>query len=446
MAFEYIPGKDFLHRRDPRAKLLLAVTIVIMSVWFTDPVWLIAVFFALVIVMRLAHIPLGKIAGFIRAISPVAAVYLLFNLIVPPVVVPNSLVMFYFVSWTIPPLFPVSVESFVWAIGALFRFLIILTVIRTVLMLTPIRDIILALVKLRIPPEFALAVSIGLGYLPVLIDENRRIKEAQQARGWEYEFRNPAKRFSALLLKMLIPSIANSMRRTQDIATAIESRGFGFNLRGRTYLHEIKIRAGDYLLLLVLLCVLASAAFVRGVVVGGRFVFGLGLADFQATARFVRAWVTTPAYTAFQGWMSLINWSGIPFVGLINYSYMHVEYGQFLFLFLVGLIPGIIAGIASRGRNRKVAFLFNLLVVVPTWFICFSFIWPTLPVALPVLLSGGALLSLITLDISMFLAFFLLLFITTLWPYFGSVVGTTIGRYRGGKKSVFVPPEIAEEE
>jgi hypothetical protein len=93
-----------------------------------------------------------------------------------------------------------------------------------------------------------------------------------------------------------------------------------------------------------------------------------------------------------------------------------------------------------------VAFLFNLLVVVPTWFICFSFIWPTLPVALPVLLSGGALLSLITLDISMFLAFFLLLFITTLWPYFGSVVGTTIGRYRGGKKSVFVPPEIAEEE
>lgn len=442
MAFEYIPGDDFFHRRDPRVKLLIAVVIVIMSVLFNDPIWLIGLYCGLMVFLRIARIPIIKVISFIRSIAPVAALYLLFNLIMPPVVVADPLVLFYIIFWTVPPFWPVSVESLVWGVGALFRFFTILTVIRTVLMLTPIRDLILALVKLRVPPEFALAVSIGFGYLPVLIDENRRIKEAQQARGWEYEFRNPAKRFSALLLKMLIPSIANSMRRTQDIATAIESRGFGYNLRARTYLHEIKMKAGDYLLVLGLIFLLIGAAFIRGYAVGGQLVFGLGLADFQVTARFIRAWVTTPAYVVFASWMSLIPWAVIPFIGLLPISYLHVEFGQYLFLLILGMIIGLIAGIISRGRSKKVAFAINLAVVIPLWFICFYFIWPTLPVALPIFLSFGWIGELITLNINMLLAYFLLFFITCIWPYFGSVLGTTIGRIRGGQKEVFVPPVI----
>ncbi len=446
MAFEYVPGDDFFHRRDPRTKIFMAISIVIMSVWFNDPIWLIALFFFELIILRLARIPLSKIASFIRSIFPVAVMYFIFNLILPPVRVPDPLVIFYLVFWTFPPLFPITVESVVWGIGALFRFLIILVMIRTVLMLTPIRDLILALTKLRVPPEFALAVSIGLGYLPVLIDENRRIREAQQARGWEYEFRNPIKRFSALLTKMLVPSIANSMRRTRDIATAIESRGFGYNLRARTYLHEIKMKAGDYLVMVIFLSLLLAAAFIRGLAVGGQFIFGLGLADFQATARFVRAWVTTSPYTLFVSWMNLIPWNIIPFIGLIPLSYMHVELGQYFFLLLVGMIIGIIAGIISRGRARKVAFGINLVVAVPLLFAIFYFIWPTLPTTLFVFSSLGWIDAVLTLNLNLLIAYFLLLFVTFLWPYIGTVVGTTIGRFRGGKKEVFIPPEITEDD
>ncbi|MFX1576086.1 MAG: energy-coupling factor transporter transmembrane component T family protein [Promethearchaeota archaeon] len=446
MAFEYVPGDDFFHRRDPRAKIFMAISIVIMSVWFNDPVWLLALFFFELVILRLARIPLGKIAGFIRSIVPVAVMYFIFNLILPPVRVPDPLVMFYLVFWTFPPLFPITVESVVWGIGALLRFLIILVMIRTVLMLTPIRDLILALTKLRVPPEFALAVSIGLGYLPVLIDENRRIREAQQARGWEYQFRNPAKRFSALLTKMLIPSIANSMRRTRDIATAIESRGFGYNLRARTYLHEIKMKAGDYLVVVVFLGLLLGAAFIRGVAVGGQLIFGLGLADFQATARFVRAWVTTPPYALFVSWMNLIPWNIVPFVSLLPISYMHVEFGQYFFLLLVGMITGLIAGIISRGKARKIAFVLNLLIAVPLFIALFYFIWPILPTSFLVLSSFGWVDAILTLNLNLFIAYFMLFFITLLWPYFGSVLGTTIGRFRGGKKEIFIPPEITEED
>lgn len=445
MAFEYVPGEDFFHRRDPRAKIFMAVCIVIMSVWFNDPIWLISLFFFELILLRLARIPLSKIANFIRSIFPVAVMYFIFNLILPPVRVPDPLVMFYLVFWTVPPIFPITVESVVWGIGALFRFLIILVMIRTVLMLTPIRDLILALVKLRVPPEFALAVSIGLGYLPVLIDENRRIKEAQEARGWEYEYRNPFRRISALLTKMLVPSIANSMRRTRDIATAIESRGFGYNLRGRTFMHEIKMNRGDYAVIFGFLGLLLGAAYIRGIAIGGQLVFGLGLANFQTTASFVRAWVTTSAYPLFVGWMSLIPWNTIPFLGLILDSYMHVEYGQYLFLLLIGAIMGLTAGIISRGRAKKVAFALNLVIAVPLMFICFYFIWPILPNALPVFLSLGWWDALLVLNINLLIAYFLLFFITILWPYIGSVLGTITGRFRGGKKEVFIPPEITND-
>ena len=446
MAFEYIPGDDFFHRRDPRTKIFMAISIVVMSVWFNDPVWLISLFIFELLILKLARIPLSKIANFIKSIFPVAVMYFIFNLILPPVRVPDPLVIFYLVFWTFPPLFPITVESVVWGIGALFRFLIILVMIRTVLMLTPIRDLILALTKLRVPPEFALAVSIGLGYLPVLIDENRRIKEAQQARGWEYEFRNPAKRFSALLTKMLVPSIANSMRRTRDIATAIESRGFGYNLRARTYLHEIKMKTGDYLVVFVFFVLLLAAAFVRGLAVGGQFVFGLGLADFQATARVVRNWVTTPAYPLYVSWMNLIPWSIIPFINLLPISYMHVEFGQYFFLLLVGMIIGIIAGVISRGKSKKVAFGINLVVTLPSFFILFYIVWPMFPTTLTVLLSLGWFDALLVQNLNLVIAYFLLFFITILWPYTGSVMGTIIGRFRGGKKTVFIPPPITEDD
>ncbi|MFX0167933.1 MAG: energy-coupling factor transporter transmembrane component T family protein [Candidatus Hodarchaeota archaeon] len=446
MAFEYIPGDDFFHRRDPRTKIFMAMAIVVMSVWFNDPIWLISLFFFELLILKLARIPLSKIASFIRSIFPVAVMYFIFNLILPPVRVPDPLVMFYLIFWTFPPLFPITVESVVWGIGALFRFLIILVMIRTVLMLTPIRDLILALTKLRVPPEFALAVSIGLGYLPVLIDENRRIKEAQQARGWEYEFRNPAKRFSALLTKMLVPSIANSMRRTRDIATAIESRGFGYNLRARTYLHEIKMKGGDYLVIFIFLGLLLTAAFVRGLAVGGQLVFGLGLADFQATARFVRNWVTTPPYALFVSWMNLIPWHIIPFVNLLSLSYMHVEFGQYFFLLLVGMIVGAVAGIISRGKSKKVAFGINLVVTIPLFFGLFYFVWPMFPTTFAVLSSLGWFEALLTQNLNLFIAYFLLFFITVLWPYAGSVMGTMIGRIRGGKKKVFIPPPLTDDD
>jgi energy-coupling factor transport system permease protein len=280
LAFEYIPGNTFFHRLDPRVKFLWWIIVMILTVGLgTDPIYLGAVFLSVFVVMWFAKIPFSKIASFLKGIAPVVAMYAIFNLLFPPIAtdIQTPYVFFYLIP---PRTLPISLEGCIWTIGAVMRFLMILLVIRAILMITPIRDIIITFVKLRLPAEFALALSIGFAYVPVLVDENTKIKEAQQARGWRYEYRNPAKRFNALLKQMFVPAIFNSMRRTGDIAIAIESRGFSHNIAKRTFVRQLKFTASDYAFTVILLVFLAGGLYVG--------TWGLHWASYVNVARMIR--------------------------------------------------------------------------------------------------------------------------------------------------------------
>jgi energy-coupling factor transport system permease protein len=261
-------------------KFLWWIVVVILTVGLgTDPIYLGVVFISIFVVMRLAKIPFNKVTSFLKSMAPVVVMYAIFNLLFPPIAtdVSNPYIFFYLIP---PKTLPISLEACIWTIGVVLRFLMILLVIRTILMITPIRDIIITFVKLKLPPEFALALSIGFAYVPVLIDENTKIREAQQARGWRYEYRNPAKRFNALLKQMFVPAIFNSMRRTGDIAIAIESRGFSHDIAKRTFVRQLKYSVNDYLATAVLLVFL----------VGGLYMgtWGLRWASYINVARMIR--------------------------------------------------------------------------------------------------------------------------------------------------------------
>ncbi|MFQ6080504.1 MAG: energy-coupling factor transporter transmembrane component T family protein [Candidatus Bathyarchaeia archaeon] len=287
MAFEYIPGKTIFHRLDPRVKLFYWIAMIALVLLVdTDPIALGFVLISIILLVKLAKISLGRIASFFKAVSPLATLYALFNLLFPPLAA--EFVEPYIFFYLIPPAtLPISLEAIVYMVGALFRFLIILLVIRTTLMLTPLRDLVLALVKFGLPPEFGVAMSTGFAYVPVMIDENQKIKEALQSRGWKYEFRNPLKRFDALLRKMFIPSVFNSMRRTGDIAIAIESRGFGYDIRRRTYMRVLKFTRADYVA-----CGVLVAIVVLGFIAGP---WGFRWAYYKNVVDILKEWLLTGA-------------------------------------------------------------------------------------------------------------------------------------------------------
>lgn len=273
MSVEYVPGTSLAHRLDPRVKLGFFVVVMLVAGCWSDPIFLGGFFFLLALLCRASRIPGRVVTSLLKTLLPVLVAYFLFNLFFKPH--PNPYVLFYVIP---PGVFRyaafVSLQAVVWSVGAVFRFLIILLTVRLILLVTPVRDVVLCLVKLGLPAEFGVALGIGFGYIPVLIDENRKIREALQSRAWEFEHRNPFRRMTALL-RMLVPTLVNAMRRANAIAMAIEAKGFSHNVRGRTWLRELRFTGQDRWTFALLL-----AFSVAAVLIGSP---GTGLATFHFT-------------------------------------------------------------------------------------------------------------------------------------------------------------------
>ena len=90
--------------------------------------------------------------------------------------------------------------------------------------------------------------SIALRFIPTTAEEADKIVVAQTARGARFEKGGPVRRAKAWV-PVLVPLFVNLFRRADDLAIAMESRCYtGI---GRTRLHVQRMRASDWLALLV---------------------------------------------------------------------------------------------------------------------------------------------------------------------------------------------------
>ncbi len=119
----------------------------------------------------------------------------------------------------------------------------------------------LALEQTRVPYEFAFAFTTAVRFVPVLAEEAQTIMDAQKARGLELERGGFLKRIKNYV-PVLIPLIVSAIRRSLELAEAMESRAWGATKK-RTNLYMLKFYRGDFVLLAITLGVLAVAIFVR---------------------------------------------------------------------------------------------------------------------------------------------------------------------------------------
>ena len=110
-------------------------------------------------------------------------------------------------------------------------------------LLSPLRHI-------RVPvQDIAVMVSMALRFVPTLLEEYDRIKTAQMARGAEVEtgrFDRKMKSLAALLMPLMV----SAFRRADDLAEAMETRGYA---RGpRTTLHQLRFGREEAVALIVL--------------------------------------------------------------------------------------------------------------------------------------------------------------------------------------------------
>jgi len=114
--------------------------------------------------------------------------------------------------------------------------------------------------KLRFPVhEMALMMSISLRFIPTLMQETDKIMKAQTARGVEFSS-GPVKERIKAIVPLLIPLFISSFKRAEELAVAMEARGYRGG-EGRTKYRQLSWHMADTGILLFLLAV-ACALFI----------------------------------------------------------------------------------------------------------------------------------------------------------------------------------------
>jgi len=122
-------------------------------------------------------------------------------------------------------------------------------------------DLGLALERSKVPYELCFAFTTAVRFVPVLADEAQTIIDAQRSRGLELDKGNLLKRIKNYL-PILIPLIVNAIRRSLELAEAMESRAFGSEAE-RTSLYVLKMHLSDYLIVIIAFTILILAIYSR---------------------------------------------------------------------------------------------------------------------------------------------------------------------------------------
>lgn len=97
--------------------------------------------------------------------------------------------------------------------------------------------------------EIALMLSIALRFVPTLMDETEKIMNAQRARGVDFNDGNLIQKVKAIV-PLLIPLFVSSFNRAEDLATAMEARGYRGG-EGRSKYRKLQWASRDTIVLVV---------------------------------------------------------------------------------------------------------------------------------------------------------------------------------------------------
>ncbi|MBN1355975.1 energy-coupling factor transporter transmembrane protein EcfT [bacterium] len=121
---------------------------------------------------------------------------------------------------------------------------------------TRVEDFTAGLNRLGIPYRMSFSLTLAFRLVPLFYDTFQTVVQAQQSRGFILNTGNILQKIRRTL-PVLIPVFVSGIRRTDQLAVALESKGFGYR-RERTRLHPIRFSRSDRLLLsaaVLFLCV-----------------------------------------------------------------------------------------------------------------------------------------------------------------------------------------------
>jgi energy-coupling factor transport system permease protein len=317
---QYIPGNSWLHKLDPRIKLLSIVIILVatfiipISAETISLITMSMMFVGVILLTMSSTVPMRKVLNGLRPIvflltftfiiqvfyvktgtlvvnpiemyislSSIAGIILfIFFYNVTKKYIKYRILYFFFAAFmvfflqAVLPFIPFSSYTLLiydeGLIRAGFIFLRITNVIMITSLLTfttmttdlnyAIESLLKPLKVVKVPVDvIAMMLSLTLRYIPTLLGETEKIMKAQASRGVDFK-ESKFKDKVVQIVSLLIPVFVISFKRAEDLGNAMEVRGYVIGAK-RTKIDQYTISFVDYFSLLMALLVLALVIYSR---------------------------------------------------------------------------------------------------------------------------------------------------------------------------------------
>ena len=273
----YTPYDSFIHKMDPRNKILCLIALMV-AVFISYSTWeltfiiggVLAVF--TLILLLISHVSVKQMFGSLKALWFIIIFLLLINCLVPP---RDSVV----VAFSIGD-FPIYWDAILQSLKIVLRLVLmislsmILTATTKPLELTYALEWFLTPLKIiKFPAhEVAMTISIALRFIPTILGEVGRIMKAQSSRGVDFKHGRISSRMRAIV-SLIIPLFISAFQRSEELADAMEARVYDPKQK-RTRYRLLKWHFSDYFVLLL------SAGICAGTIIISTNAFSLQTPSF----------------------------------------------------------------------------------------------------------------------------------------------------------------------
>ncbi|MBQ3235065.1 MAG: energy-coupling factor transporter transmembrane protein EcfT [Clostridia bacterium] len=236
---QYYEAQSFVHRLDPRLKILLLIAFVVFVFVANSFYGLLSLALFLLLAIIFSKVPFMQMLRSLKAVLFIIIFTVVLNI-------------FFYNSETETILFwIITKEALIFSAFMAVRLItlvmasVLLTYTTTPVALTDgIESLLKPLKIIKFPVhEIALVMSIALRFIPILMNEADRIIMAQKARGADFESGNLFKKVGAMI-PVLIPLLISAFRRAEELGDAMDSRCYSSAAK-RTKFKKLKLGYRD---------------------------------------------------------------------------------------------------------------------------------------------------------------------------------------------------------
>ena len=258
---QYFNTASFIHKMDPRFKLVLIITLIVFIFLSPNFIGLGVISAAVTFILLLSKVPFIMYLRNLKPILPIIVLTALLNIFY----LKEGAVLF---SWWI---LTVTTEGLIKAAFMATRIILMILISTVLTYTTTPTELTDAIESLLSPLRFiglgeavhtlAMMMTIALRFIPTLTDETDKIMSAQKARGADMENGGILKRLKALM-PILIPLLFSSVRRAYELAEAMDCRCYTGG-KGRTRMKKLAPSFRDYIAIAFVVVVCAIIILLR---------------------------------------------------------------------------------------------------------------------------------------------------------------------------------------